>query len=60
VKYVCTEEYALFKNKVDLFQDFSQKLIFTYLQFYRIYSELYERTVYFYVVISGAFLNFIA
>jgi hypothetical protein len=26
-----SEEYALFKNKVDLFEDFSQKLILTVL-----------------------------
>jgi hypothetical protein len=26
-----TEQYALFKNKVDLFKDFSQKLILTVL-----------------------------
>jgi uncharacterized membrane protein len=26
-----TEKYALFKNKVDLFKDFSQKLILTVL-----------------------------
>jgi hypothetical protein len=35
-----------FKNKDDRFEDFSQKLVaLKYLRFYRIYCELYERTV---------------
>jgi hypothetical protein len=46
-----TEKYALFKRKVD-FEDFTQKLI---IQFYRFYSELYERTVYY--VITGKILS---
>jgi hypothetical protein len=35
-----TEEYAFFKNKVDLFQDFSQKLICTYFKTLRTHCIL--------------------
>jgi hypothetical protein len=31
ISKVPTEEYAVFKNKIDLFEDFSQKLILTVL-----------------------------